>query len=281
MRTLWMLFKNTFLAWNEDKAPRLGAALAFYSMLSLGPLLLLILSVAGLFFGEHAVRGEIVEQIDGLVGPEGAALIQQVLASSASKQQGILASLVGLATLLIGASGVFGQLQEAMNVIWKVPPRAKGGFRRLVLVRLFSFAMVLSTGFLMLISLVVSAVLAAIGKYSLAALPGTEQLWQLINQLVGLSVTTLLFAVIFKFVPDRRIAWRDVLAGAALTAVLFTLGKFAIGLYLGQSAFSSTYGAAGSLVVLLVWVYYSSQILFFGAEFAQVYAEHRKARKRA
>lgn len=275
MRTVWKLIKATAREWSDDNAPRLGAALAFYSMLSLGPLLLLILSGAGLLFGEEAARGQIIGQIDGLVGQEGAGLIQQVLASVSETRSGVFATLIGIATLLLGASGVFGQLQEALNAIWNVTPKKGRGVWGIIKARFFSFTMVLGTGFLLLTSLVVSAVLAAVGEFSLAALPGTEILWQAINQLVGLAIITGLFAVIFKYVPDAKVAWRDVWLGAAITAMLFTLGKLAIGLYLGHSAFSSTYGAAGSLVVLLVWVYYSAQILFFGAEFTQVYMRHR------
>ncbi len=275
MRTVWTLIKATFVEWNDDHAPRLGAALAFYSMLSLGPLLLLILSGAGLLFGEDAARGQIIGQIDGLVGQEGAAIIQQVLASTSETKSGIVATVLGVVTLLIGASGVFGQLQEAMNAVWNVTPKKGGGIWKLLYRRFFSFTMVLSTGFLLLISLVVSAGLAAMGEFSLGFLPGAAFLWQCVNQLVGFGIITGLFAMLFKYVPDARIEWRDVWMGAAITAALFTLGKLAIGLYLGHSAFSSTYGAAGSLVVLLVWVYYSAQILFFGAEFAQVYATHK------
>lgn len=274
MRTAWTLLTETYREWNEDHAPRLGAALAFYAMLSLGPLLLLILSGTALLFGEAAARGQIMGQIDGLVGTEGAAAIQEVLAASAAHEgAGWFATLVGLLTLLIGASGVFGQLQEALNLIWNVKPQ-QFSFWMLVRRRFFSFTMVLGTGFLLLISLIVSAALAMLGEFSLA-LPGAEILWQGVNQLVGFAIITGLFAVIFKYVPDIRIAWRDVWIGAALTAALFTLGKLAIGLYLGHSAFSSTYGAAGSLVVVLVWVYYSAQILFFGAEFTQVTSRYR------
>ena len=275
MRLIWKLLKDTFTEWNDDNAPRLGAALAFYSMLSLGPLLLLILTGTGFVFGEDAARGQIIGQIEGLVGHEGASIIQQVLASTASTKGGILATLLGLATLLLGASGVFGQLQEAMNAVWNVAPKKGGGFKKLIMRRFFSFTMVIGTGFLLLISLVVSAGLAAMGQFSLGFLPGAAFLWQVVNQLVGFGVITGLFAILFKYVPDARIEWRDVWIGAAITAALFTVGKLAIGLYLGHSAFSSTYGAAGSLVVLLVWVYYSAQIMFFGAEFAQVYATYK------
>lgn len=274
MRTAWKLLKQTYHEWTDDDAPRLGAALAFYSMLSLGPLLLLLLSTTGLFFGPEAARGQIMGQIDGMIGREGASVVQEVLASSAEKKDGIIATLIGAVTLLLGASGVFGQLQTSMNRIWNVKPPEGQGIWGMLKARFLSFTMVLGTGFLLLISLAASAALAAIGEFGTELLPASELIWQGTNQLLSFGLTTVLFALIFKYVPDAIIAWRSVWIGAAITAALFTLGKLAIGLYLGQSAFSSTYGAAGSLVVLLVWVYYSAQILFFGAEFTQVYASH-------
>lgn len=281
LRTAWTLLRQTADEWLADHAPRLGAALAFYSMLSLGPLLLLTLSFASIFFGEDAARGQIMGQIDGLIGQEGAATVQLVLAkTSDDTETSFLATLIGIVTLLVGASGVFGQLQDALNTIWNVPPRKHFNFWKLIRDRFLSFTMVLGTGFLLLISLVVSAGLAAVGEFGIYLLPGTEFLFQFVNQVVSLGIITALFAVIFKYVPDTKVAWGDVWLGAFITALLFTLGKLAIGLYLGQSAFSSTYGAAGSLVVLLVWVYYSAQILFFGAEFTQVYSRRVGARQR-
>jgi membrane protein len=279
MRHIWKLLKETASEWSSDDAPRLGASLAFYTMLSLGPLLLLAVSGAGLLFGEQAARGQIIEQLHGLIGPEGAQAIQDVLASTVNqKSSGWLATIVGVGTLLFGASGAFGELQAALNRIWNVKPAAGRGVWGIIKSRFFSFTMVLGTGFLLLVSLVVSAGLAALAEFDLGfALPGLATFWQLVNQGVGFGVITLLFAILFKFVPETQVDWRDVWVGAALTAALFTLGKLAIGLYLGHSAFSSTYGAAGSLIALLVWVYYSAQILFFGAEFTQVHARHRDA----
>lgn len=281
MASLWNILKSTAIDWVKDDAPRLGAALAFYAMLSLGPLLLLLLSGLALLFGDDAARGQMMGQIDGMIGQEGAAVIQQVLASAESQETGgVLATLIGVVMLMVGASGVFGQLQHALNTIWNVPTDEHRGIWRMVKGRFFSFAMVMGSGFLLLVSLFVSAGLAVMGEFAHAMLPGSEWVLQLVNQLVGLGVITALFALIFKYVPDVHVRWKDVWAGAALTAVLFTVGKLAIGLYLGHSAFSSTWGAAGSLVVVLVWVYYSAQILFFGAEFTQQVAARCRGKEK-
>jgi membrane protein len=267
------LLKQTVIEWIEDKVPRLGAALAFYSMLSLGPLLLLALAAAGLIFGHEAAQGKIVDQIQGMIGPDGARAIQDMIADSAEKKDaGIVATAIGLGTLLIAASGVFGQLQDAMNTIWEVKPKKGRGIRGFIQDRFFSFTMVLGTGFLLLISLLLNTVLSAIGEYATGKFAQFALIMQAVNFIASFGIISFLFALIFKYLPDAKIAWRDVWIGAVLTAFLFTIGKFAIGFYLGHSSMSSSYGAAGSLVVVLIWVYYSSQILFFGAEFTQVYA---------
>lgn len=278
MRQALNLLMNTARKWLDDDAMSMGAALAFYSMLSLGPLVLLVLSGTALVFGEQAARGQMMAQIEGLVGADGALAVQQVLAAAGQqKASGLLATIIGFVTLLIGASAVFGQLQQALNRIWNVTTPPKGGFKRLIKRRLLSFSMVLGTGFLLLVSLLVSAALAAVAEFSLPLLPGgTSFPMQTLNQLVGFGVITGLFGVIFKYVPDTPVPWRDVWFGAAITAALFTVGKLAIGLYIGHSAMASAYGAAGSLVVLLVWVYYSSLILFFGAELTYAQAQRRK-----
>ena len=273
LKTSWEMLKQTGLDWVEDKAPQLGAALAFYSVLSVAPLLLIAIAIAGLVFGEEAARGEIVAQIRGMVGEEGAVAIQEMLAHARKPGAGILATVFGIATLLFGASGVFGQLQDSLNTIWEVRPKPGGGVWGFIRSRFLSFAMVLGTGFLLLVSLVLSAVLAALGNYLGGLLPGWAAFVQIANLLISFGVVTLLFALIFKLLPDVRIAWKDVWVGAALTAFLFTVGKFLIGLYLAHAGAGSAYGAAGSLVVLVLWIYYSAQILFFGAEFTQVYAK--------
>lgn len=266
------LLKETYQEWSEDKAPRLAAALAYYTIFSIAPLLVIVIAIAGLALGDDAARGAISQQIQGLVGRTGAEAIEQMIQGASQREAGIVATVIGVVTLLFGASGVFGALQDALNTIWEVAPRPGMGWVETVKQRFFSFTMVLGTGFLLLVSLVVSAVLAGVVKYFQGALPGADVLWQVVNFAVGLAVTTLLFALIFKVVPDAEVGWGDVWIGAAATALLFSIGRLLLGLYLGQSSFGSTYGAAGSLVVVLIWIYYSAQILFMGAEFTQVYA---------
>ena len=270
--------KQTFADWNEDKAPRLAAALAYYTAFSLAPLLVIAISIAGLVFGAEAARGQIVDQIGGLVGSAGAELIEQMVAGASKPATGITAGLIGVATLLFGAAGLFGQLKDAMNTIWEVQPKPGEGFMATLRRNFFSFTMVLGTGFMLLVSLVLSAVLAGITGYFQGILPGIDTVWVVLNFIVGFAVTTLVFALIYKVIPDVEIAWSDVWIGAAVTAALFSIGRFAIAWYLGRGSFSSSYGAAASLVVLLLWVYYSAQILFFGAEFTQVYARRYGSR---
>jgi membrane protein len=272
------LLKETFNDWNEDKAPRLAAALAYYTAFSLAPLLVIAIAIAGLIFGQEAARGQIVGQISGLVGQDGGEAIETMIAGASKPAEGILASIIGVATLLFGAIGLFGQLKDAMNTIWEVQPKPGQGFMATVKQNLFSFTMVLGTAFLLLVSLVISALLAGVTGYFGDALPGIDWLWQALNFVVGLAVTTLIFALIFKVLPDVEIAWGDVWIGAAATAALFAVGRLALGWYLGQGSFSSSYGAAASLVVVLLWVYYSAQILFLGAEFTQVYARRHGSR---
>jgi membrane protein len=276
----WFLVKTTVSDWIDDNAPRLAAALAYYSLLSLAPLVVLAIAIAGLVVSEDAVRGGIAHQLGGLVGATGAAAVQSIVKSAKAPTTGIVSTVVGVVVLLFGASGVFGELQSALNSIWEVAPRPGRGLRGLIKDRLFSFAMVTGVAFLLLVSLIVSAALAAMGRFLSHALPGGEVFWQLLNFVISLGIVTGLFALMFKTVPDAEVAWRDVWAGAFVTAVFFTFGKFVIGLYLGKSAIASSYGAAGSLVVLVVWVYYSASILLFGAEFTQVYASNRGSRIR-
>ncbi|GAB4207341.1 MAG: YihY/virulence factor BrkB family protein [Roseiflexaceae bacterium] len=266
------LIKGAFSDWNEDKAPRLAAAVAYYTVFSLAPLLVIVIAIAGLVFGEEAARGALSNQIEGLVGSTGAQAIEEMIKGASHRESGIIATVIGIVTLLFGASGLFGQLQDALNTIWEVQPKPGQGIVATLKQRFFSFTMVLGTGFLLLVSLVVSAALAGVVQYFQGFLPGADWIWQVVNFVIGLAVTTLLFALIFKIIPDAEIAWSDVWIGAAATAVLFSVGRLLLGLYLGRSSFGSTYGAAGSFVVLLIWIYYSAQILFLGAEFTQVYA---------
>lgn len=273
------LIKETVLGWWDDKAPRLGAALAYYTSLSLAPLLVLAIGVAGLVFGDEAAQGQLVSQMEDMVGPEGAQMIETLVAKAREPSTSILATVLGLFTLLIGATGVFGQLQEALNDIFGVEQKASGGVVQLLKDRFLSLAMVLGVGFLLLVSLILSAILAALTKWVGGAIPQLAGAMQFGNLAVSLIVVTLLFAMIFKWLPDVELRWRDVWLGAAVTAVLFTIGKFAIGMYLGRTSIGSAYGAAGSFVVLLIWVYYSAQILFLGAEFVKVYVRHTSAGK--
>lgn len=269
---VFSLFKETFDEWNEDKAPRLGAALAFYTVFSLAPLLIIVIAIAGMFLGVEAAQGKIDEQIRGLVGPQGADLIQAMIASARKPQEGILATLIGLSTLVVGGLGAFGQLQEALNTIWEVTPKPGRGIKGVIEDRFASSTLVLGVGFLLLVSLVISALLSAVGNWVSGFLVDFAILAQILNTVLSFGVITLLFALIFKYLPDVEIAWRDVWVGALITSFLFTVGKFLIGLYLGSGSVGSAYGAAGSLIILLLWVYYSTQILFFGAEFTQAYA---------
>ncbi|WP_140985338.1 YihY/virulence factor BrkB family protein [Asticcacaulis tiandongensis] len=271
-RLLWKMLKESGQEWLNDKVPRLGAALAFYSVLSIGPLLLIVIAIAGLAFGRDAVSGYLYEEIRDLVGDIGAQAIQAIIASSASKSSGIVATLIGLVTLIISATGFFAQLQDAMNAVWNVDENQKRHWSWFIRKRVLSFALIVGIGFLLLISLVISAALTALNAFVSDYTP--VFMAQIINHAVSFIVTTFMFAMVFKILPDVRIRWRDVWVGAAITAILFSFGKYLIGLYLGQSALSSAYGAAGSLIVLLVWIYYSTQIFFFGAEFTQVYTRH-------
>jgi membrane protein len=272
MREAWELLKQTFTEWNEDKVPRLGAALAFYTALSIAPLLVISLRIAALFFGDEAARGEIEHQMQSMIGKQGAEAVQAMLENANRPESGFIATGLSVTTLLFGASGVFGQLQDSLNTIWEVKPKEGRGIWGFLRDRFLSMAMVMGVAFLLLVSLVVSAALSFTGSYAFSWLRQFQVVSQALNVIVSLIIFTGLFAMMFKYLPDVKIAWKDVWLGAAMTAVLFTIGKFAIGLYLGHSSFASSYGVAGSLIVLLVWVYYSAEIVFFGAEFTQVYA---------
>ncbi|MBO3460707.1 YihY/virulence factor BrkB family protein [Aetokthonos hydrillicola Thurmond2011] len=267
------LFQETFSEWSKDNASRLAAALAYYTIFSLAPLLIIVIAIAGSVFGEDAARGAIENELRGLVGSAAAEVIQTAIQNASKPRQGTIASIISIVVLLFGATGVFAELQNALNTIWGVQPKPGRAVKNIIRQRSLSFAMVLGIGFLLLVSLIISAILVALVAYFKNLVPGIDSLWYGVNFLLGFIVTTLLFALIFKVLPDAKITWSDVLVGAALTALLFSVGRFLLGEYLGNSSFGSTYGAAGSIVVILVWVYYSSQILFFGAEFTQVYAK--------
>jgi membrane protein len=267
------VLKQTFSEWMEDQAPTLGAALAYYTVFSLAPLLIISISIAGLVFSKEAAQGQIFDQLRGLLGDEsGRAMEVMVQNASAEPATGLVATLLGFVTLLFGASGVFAQLQMSLNMIWGVQPKSGRGILGIIQDRILSFGFILVVGFLLLVSLLLTAAIAFVGHRFGDMVPGMEALVQILNSIFSLAVIALLFAMIFKFLPDAKIAWRDVWIGAFITAALFTLGKFALGLYLGRSGVGSSYGAAGSLIVLLLWVFFSSQIVFFGAEFTQVYA---------
>jgi membrane protein len=255
-----------------DNPFQLAAALAYYTIFSLVPLLLIVIAIAGLVVGQEATERQVLTTLQGFVGPNGAQAIQAMLRSANSFGSGVLATVLCILTLALGASGGVGQLHQALNTVWEVEAKSGNGLLGLLRERFVSFSMILGLAFLLLVSLVVSAILTAAVQALSGWLPGGELLWHSIEFLVSLGLITLLFALIYKILPDARIAWRDVWIGAAMTALLFTVGKFLIGLYLGHSSMMSAYGAAGSLVVILVWVYYSALILFFGAEFTQVYA---------
>lgn len=265
------LFKQTFREFGQDKAPRLGAALAYYTIFSIGPLLLIAVAVAGLFLGQEAAQGQVSRELDKVFGSTTARAVEQMVEAAAKPKSGMVATIIGIVTLLFGASGVFGQLKDALNTIWNVETKKAAGVMEFVRERFLSMAMVLGIGFLLLVTLIFDAVISAMGGY-LERMVGGEALLQGIQLLVSFAVVTVLFAAIFRILPDLRIAWHDVWLGAVMTSALFVIGKFALGLYLGKAAVGSSYGAAGSLVVLLVWVYWSAQILFLGAEFTQVYA---------
>jgi len=274
LQPTWELLKQTAHEFSADKCSRLGAALAFYTALSLSPMLLVVIGIAGPIFGEEAARGGISHQIRDLVGEDSANTIQDMLAKSASKTNGIISTIIGLALLVYGATGVFAQLQDALNAVWNVKEdQTPQGVWGVVKSRLLSFSAVCGLAFLLLVSLVFSALVSGLSGTLERWVPYLSVWLQLANFLLSLVVTTLLFAMIYKLLPAVRPAWRDVWVGAAATAVLFNLGKYLIGLYLGNASVGSTFGAAGSFVVLLFWIYYSAQIVLFGAEFTQVYAK--------
>jgi membrane protein len=274
------LLKETLAAFIRDDALSRGASMAFYAVTSLAPILLIVAAIAGLVFGEDAARNALAGQFEALMGHQSALLLQGVIENAGRKSSGVLATIIGVATLLASASGVFGEMQSALNRIWKVDPRGST-VSRLIRARAASLGLVAALGFLLLVSLAVSAALAALGDYVNVYLPFGKLILFALNAVLSFALISLLFAAIYKVLPDTKMEWRDVIIGALATSLLFTIGKTIIGWYLGASAISSTYGAAGAFIVVLLWVYYSSQIFLLGAEFTHVYAKRRGSRKGA
>jgi membrane protein len=276
-KTIWMLVKNTISEWQEDKALRLGAALSYYTIFSLTPLLIIVIGIAGIFFGNDVARDRIMTELNTLLGKEGGSAIGEMLQQQQQQpSKNIIATIIGLITLLIGATGVVGELQDSLNTIWNVENKSSSGLMGMLRQRLLSLGMILGIGFLLLVSLVVSTVLTGVASYWQSA-----AFFEILNFVLSLAVITVLFAVLLKFLPAVKITWRTVWVGAFVTALLFTIGKTLIGLYLSKSAVASSFGAGGSLVIILVWVYYNSQILFLGAEFTQVYSKYLSKREMA
>jgi len=281
LASLYALCRQAVSAWIDDYAPSMGAALAYYTLFSIAPLLLIVISIAGLVFGPDAARGQIFAELRNLMGEDGAAAAQALLQSVNKPAQGVLGTIVGVVLLGVGAISVFGELQDALDRIWRAPGRAgSGGVWSLVRARLLSFGMVLGIGFLLILSLVASAAVAALGKVSAPLFGSWIVFAEGLNFVVSFALVTGTFAMIYKIIPRVRISWRDVWVGASVTALLFAIGKSLIGLYIGRSTFASGYGAAASLVVLLVWMYYSAQIFLFGAEFTWVYAHTHGSRSK-
>ena len=269
----YTLGKKSVIAWIDDYAPSMGAAISYYTVFSIAPLLLIVIAVAGFVWGREAVQGEIVTQLSGLIGQEGATGVQALIESANKPTKGLVATAISIVVLVIGATTVFAELQSALDRVWDVPPAQKAsGIWATLRSRLLSLGFILGLGFLLSVSLVVSAGVAAFGGWAMGLFPGAEALLQIINAVISLGIATLLFAMIFKVMPQARVGWRDVWVGAGVTAVLFEVGKTLIGLYIGKSSVTSSFAAAGSLVVLLLWVYYSAQIFLLGAEFTWVYA---------
>jgi membrane protein len=266
------LIRGTVLGFVEDGALSRGAAIAYYTVFSIAPVLVIVIAIAGFVFGQDAAQGAIAGQLSGLMGAQSAEALQSMIRSASNRQSGIIATVVGIATLLVTATGVFGEMQSSLNAIWKAKPNTSA-VSRLVRVRIVSLGLILALGFLLMVSLVVSAALSAFGSYLNGILPGLHLLLQSLSFLLSFSLVSVLFAVIYKFLPDTPITWHDVAIGAIVTALMFTIGKTFIALYIGSSKVASSYGSAGALMVILLWIYYSAQIFLLGAEFIRAYAE--------
>jgi membrane protein len=277
-KELLRILKTTIASWNKHEAPRLGAALAFYTILSMSPLVILLVAIAGLVLSHSTVQNDILSEVHDMVGPQGAKAVAAMLANTQRPAAGIFGAIVGVLSLLFGASGVFGELRSALNKIWEVEPKEASEIWLVLRERVLSFGMVLSIGFLLMVSLILSTALAAISKFFSGLLPVPTIVIAAVNFLFSFGGIAVLFGLIFRFVPATRTPWRDLWPGSLVTALLFTIGKGLIGLYLGKASVGSAYGAAGSVIVLIVWVYYSAQIFFFGAEFTCSYRKFMFAR---
>ncbi len=281
-KQFFQLLVKAAKAWSADYAPSMGAAISYYTMFSLAPLLIIVIAMAGAVFGRDAVQGVVVAQLSGLVGAHSASMIQGILASASDTDRGLAAGLISFFVLLIGATTVFAELQNALDRIWHVPAAQKpSGIFAILRARVLSFGLILGLVFLLMVSLAISAAVAAFGTWTSDTVPGGEVMLQAINFAVSLAIATVLFAMIYKLMPSVPIAWSDVWVGAFVTALLFDVGKLLIGLYLGKSNVTESFAAAGSLVALLAWVYYAAQIFLLGAEFTKVYADERGSRKAA
>lgn len=271
LATAWTLTKDTVMAFIDDNALSRGASIAFYTVTSIAPVLFIVVAIAGLAFGADAARGAIAAELGGLMGQQSAELLQNAVKSASGKSSGILASAIGFVTLIITASGVFGEMQSALNAIWKAEPHGSTA-SQLIRARALSLGLVCALGFLLMVSLVISAALSALGDFFNNYLPFGKVILMALNFVISFAMISVLFAAIYKVLPDKKLQWRDVAVGAIATAFLFTIGKSLIGLYIGSSAVASTYGAAGALIVVLLWIYYSAEIFLLGAEFTKVYA---------
>ena len=277
-KVIWQILREALAEFSRENVARLGAALAYYTLFALAPLLVVAIGVAGMVFGAEAARGEVVAQIDGLLGREGAEAIQSMLISANPPNRSIPATIIGLVTLFLGATSAFAALQGALNEVWNAREKKRGAIKGFIRGRLLSFGLVVGIGFLLLVSLALSAILAAVGNLMSSRLPGGATVWMILNFLISFGFTTVLFAMIYKILPDVKLAWRDVWIGGIITSLFFTIGKSLIGLYLGHSAIGSGFGAAGSIIIILIWVYYSSQVVLFGAEVTQVYVRRLRPR---
>lgn len=280
LKMLWIVTRRSAEAFIDDGALSRGAAIAFYAVTSIGPVLLIVVAVAGLFFGEDAARGALMTKLGGAMGPQSAGFLQTAIGSASNPKSGVLATVIGVVSLIVTASGVFGEMQTALNAIWRASPEGTT-VTRLIKARLTSLTLVVSLGFLLLVSLVIGAAIAAVGQMLNDIMPFTQMLLHLLNFVVSLVLLAAIFAAIYKILPDTHLRWRDVIVGALVTALLITIGKLAIGIYIGTSGIASSYGAAGSVLAALLWIYYSAQIFLYGAEFTRVYADFHKPNQTA
>jgi len=272
------MFGTALKAWYADNAARLGASIAYYTLFSLAPVLLVAIGIAGMVFRPEDVQGRVAAQLAALLGTEGARAVQAMLEGARNREAGVFATIVGGVTFLLASTGAFMELQNAFNQIWRVKPKDGAGIRDFIMQRLVSFGLVVAIGFLLLVALVVSAALSALAEWINSRAPGLPFVWRAFDVVLSLSVITVLFAILYRVLPDVKLRWGDVWAGAAATALLFTIGKFLIGLYLGRSSTTSSYGAAGSVVIVLLWVYYTSQVVLLGAEFTRVYTRRERSK---